>query len=65
MKYQTSLISLSAALLLGFSSTVTAATDDVTENKAVEAQVQARLEVEYEKALTVAESSQTYRHSVK
>ncbi len=55
MKYQKSLISLIAAFLLGLNSTVTAATDDVAANKAVEAQVQTRLEAEYEKALTVAE----------
>lgn len=55
MKYRNTLIVLAAVLLLGPGFLASASADDESASKAEEAKLQARLEAEYEKAMSVAE----------
>ena len=55
MKYRNTLMVFAAALLLGPGIMASASADDESANKAEEAKLQAQLEAEYEKAMSVAE----------
>jgi len=66
MKYRESMMVIAAALLLGLGTTATAATDDEAARQAEEAELQAKLEAEYEKALVdVEKDRQTAEASIK
>lgn len=66
MKYRNILIVLTALLLLGSGTMTNAATEEESVQKAEEAQLQARLEAEYEKAMSEAEKQKlTAEASVK
>lgn len=58
MKYRNTLIVLAAALLLGTGAIANASPDDEAASKTEEAELQARLEAEYEKAMSAAEREQ-------
>lgn len=55
MKYRNTLIVFAALLLLGTGAIANAASDNEPANKTEEAELQARLEAEYEKAMSAAE----------